>query len=337
MFHQSGEPEDVLRIAEVPSPVLAGDGVVVEVTCSPIQPADLAFIRGQYRIRPEFPQVAGLEGSGTVVSTAVERGFGVGTRVAFRCPGAWAERVLVPLSRLAEVPPGVPDLIACQFSLNPITAWALLAVAGCESGDWILLTAAASTVSNLVGAIARHRRVGVIGLVRGDAAAAQSRSAADHVFSTQDPDLLERVATATAGRMATALIDSVGGPTLPGLFGCLSQGGRIVAYGVQDREPAHVTNAMLIYSNLTWIGFGIDHWLSKSTPVEVSRIRNELWALIQSGVLSLPAAAVYDLDSIPEALVANSQGGREGKVILRPTGDRAGLPLSYISAVMGFM
>ena len=27
--------------------------------------------------------------------------------------------------------------------------------------------------------------------------------------------------------------------------------------------PAAVTNAMLVYGNLTWIGFGIDRWLAR--------------------------------------------------------------------------
>jgi NADPH:quinone reductase-like Zn-dependent oxidoreductase len=39
----------------------------VRVTARPIQPADLAFVRGQYRLRPAFPQTPGLEGAGVVV------------------------------------------------------------------------------------------------------------------------------------------------------------------------------------------------------------------------------------------------------------------------------
>ena len=33
---------------------------------SPIQPADMLFIEGRYRFKPEFPQTAGLEGAGII-------------------------------------------------------------------------------------------------------------------------------------------------------------------------------------------------------------------------------------------------------------------------------
>ena len=69
VFDRAGEPGDVLRLVEraVPEPV--GDQVLVKVAARPIHPADLAFIRGQYRVRPQFPQSAGLEGAGVVVSS----------------------------------------------------------------------------------------------------------------------------------------------------------------------------------------------------------------------------------------------------------------------------
>src|SRR5262249_62209152 len=61
---------------------------------------------------------------------------------------------------------------------------------------------------------------------------------------------------------------SKGGSLVARLFETLSQGARIIAYGVQDRSAAAVTNAMLIYSNLTRQGFGIDRWLEQSGSIE---------------------------------------------------------------------
>ena len=80
-----------------------------------------------------------------------------GLRVASLCPGTWAECAAVPSNRFFEVPPDVSDEAACQISLNPATAWALLEESGAASGDWMLVTATTSTVSNIVGAVA-HRR-----------------------------------------------------------------------------------------------------------------------------------------------------------------------------------
>ena len=190
VFDRPGDPFDVLRVADIDAP--AADGVLVRVAARPIQPADWAFIRGQYRLRPALPQTARLEGAGVVVQT--------GARVAFRWPGAWAEFAAPPAGRLIAVPADIPDEMACQVSLNPVTAWALLREAAAGPGDWVVLTAAASTVSNLVGAIARRRGIRVIGLVRGDAGAASARCTADHVLSSDAPS----VAAAVAGDRRSA-------------------------------------------------------------------------------------------------------------------------------------
>jgi NADPH:quinone reductase len=315
-FKQAGEPANVLETTELAAPKADGQRVLVKVAARPIHPADLAFIRGQYRVRPTFPQIAGLEGVGTVVDGPGDSLFAPGARVAFRTPGTWAELAAVPAERLLMVPDGIPDDVACQISLNPLTAVGLLAEAAVAPGDWILLTAATSTVSNLVASIAQARGVGVIGLVRGAATQARARCRADHVLSVDEPDLAAAITALTGGRPISAILDSVGGPILPKLFATLAAGARIVAYGVQDRAPAAVTNAMLIYSNLTWSGFGIDRWLSLTPPDVRSRLIDEIWALLRNGTLDLPVASSHPLAEFQAALAADAKPGRTGKVLL---------------------
>lgn len=315
VFERAGEPDQVLRLDDVSEPEPRAGEQLVRVTARPIHPADLSFIRGQYRIRPSFPQAAGLEGLGVVLGHGRAGRFAPGTRVAFRWPGSWAEVAAIPEHRLITVPDDVPDEMACQISLNPLTAWGLLDEAEVEPGEWLLMTAGASTVSNLVAAIARSRGIHTIGIVRGDAAQGAARSAAEHVFSAQDSQLLSRVGAAT-GDAAAALLDSVGGPFIPKLFPALKAGARIIAYGVQDREPAAVTNAMLIYGNLTWKGFGIDRWLMTRARGELSSALGSLWELIRRGALPLPVESIFALSAFREALAADARRGRQGKVLL---------------------
>ena len=314
VFDQPGEPDQVLKLAEVPAPSLRAHEQLVQITARPVQPADLFFIRGQYRIRPNLPQVAGLEGVGVVVDGPTGP-FANGTRVAFRWPGSWAELVAVPAERLIPVPQDIPDAAACQISLNPLTAWALLDDTGATAGDWALLTAGASTVSNLVAAIARAGGIRTIGIVRGEAASAAQRSAADHVFSVRDSRLLSKISGVSGGKV-TALLDSIGGPIVARLIPALAPGAKIIAYGVQDRKPAAVTNAMLIYANLVWKGFGIDWWLSRLAPGTLNPILSTLWDLIRRDALPLPVHARFPLTELREALAADAQAGRRGKVVL---------------------
>jgi NADPH2:quinone reductase len=316
VFDRAGVPEDVLHLSDIASPPLAPGEALVSVAVRPINPADLAFIGGQYRIRPAFPQAAGLEGMGIVLDAGSNAGVQRGSRVAFRWPGSWAEVVSVPVSRLIDVPADIPDVSAAQMSLNPITAWALLDSAGVCKGDWIVLTAAMSGVSNLVGILARQRGVRVIGVVRGDAKEGASRCTADGVFSSDDPGLVDAIIAATGNLRAAALIDSVGGPLAAQLFGILAPGARVIAYGVQDRAAAQITNAMLIYSNLTWQGFGIDRWLTQQSAVRMMEIYDDLWPMVRKGTLKLPVASTHSLEAFGDALSANALPSRDGKVLL---------------------
>lgn len=104
VFDRAGEPDQVLRLDDVSEPEPRAGEQLVRLTARPIHPADLSFIRGQYRIRPSLPQVAGLEGIGVVLGRGRTGPFAPGTRVAFRWPGSWAEVSAVPEHRLITVP-----------------------------------------------------------------------------------------------------------------------------------------------------------------------------------------------------------------------------------------
>jgi len=71
-----GKPESV-RVEEVPVPRPGPGEVLVRVISSPINPSDLAFLRGLYGFKKPLPALPGFEGSGTVV----EAGSGAMPRV----------------------------------------------------------------------------------------------------------------------------------------------------------------------------------------------------------------------------------------------------------------
>jgi NADPH:quinone reductase len=316
VFEHVGSPDEVLQVADIPPPELRNGQVLVKVNARPVQPADSFFIRGQYRLKPNFVQIAGLEGAGVVIDGG-RSSIPKGARVAFRWPGTWAEFAAIPVERLIAVPDDVPDTVACQISLNPVTAWALLDETSPRAGDWIIVTAGVSTVSALVAGIARHRGVHVIGLVRGNAdGESAKRSAADLVLSIGESDLIERIVRATGEEKAAALLDSVGGPLTAKLFSALKPGARIVAYGTQEREPAPITNAMLVYSNLTWMGFGIDRWLSGLPAEQCARMLEDLWSMIRLASLALPVDSVHPLADFRSALAADANRNRRGKVLI---------------------
>jgi NADPH:quinone reductase-like Zn-dependent oxidoreductase len=93
-------------------------------------------------------------------------------------------------------------------------------------------------------------------------------------------------------------------------------GAKVIAYGVMDARPAEVTNAALIYGNLTWSGFGIDRWLESRQPAALATMHAQLGSLIAGGVLSLPVASRHALAAFAEALAEVTGQRSEGKVLL---------------------
>ena len=137
LFERAGEAEQVIQLRSIPIPDPGPGEVLVRLQAASLHPADRMFIAGAYRSKPVFPQRAGLVGAGVIVRTGATVELPMGTRVAFRHPGAWAEYAVVPAPRLFVVPDAADAEAAGQFALNPITAWGLLETAGVVAGDWL--------------------------------------------------------------------------------------------------------------------------------------------------------------------------------------------------------
>lgn len=309
LFERTGEAEQVVQLRELPIPVPGPGEVLVQVQAASLQPADRMFIGGAYRHRPLFPQRAGLVGAGIVTQCGDGVGLEPGTPVAFRHPGAWGEFCVVPAARLFLVPEGVGMADASQFALNPVTAWALLDTACVGSGDWLAVNAARSNVATMVRALAGARGVHVADIP------GQRAAGADGGHAT----ISEALLTATGGESIAAVLDAVGGPQMLEVLPTLRQGALIVSYGLLEQAPAPVRNADLIYKNLTWIGFGIDHWLARHAAKRDAMLR-ELWEAIVTQALPLPVRARFPLVRLHEALRAEAAGG-VGKVLLMLAGD----------------
>src|SRR5215467_9728178 len=64
-----GAPEEVARCVEVPDVGAPGPGeVVFDVIAFPINPADVSFCRGTYRLKPPLPATPGAECVGRVTT-----------------------------------------------------------------------------------------------------------------------------------------------------------------------------------------------------------------------------------------------------------------------------
>lgn len=316
VFGRAGRAEDVLQVRDIPPPVPAAGQVLIEVAARPIHPADFMFIAGRYRVAPVYPQTAGFDGVGRVVACAPGVDDSLrGKRVAFRHPGAWAELAVAPASHVYPVPDGIPDEVACQFPLNPLTAWGLLAECQLPPGARILATAGRSVLARTLAALARRRRLELVLLVREGTEQVAIDAADGRILgrgaavSDALHDVLER------GRFH-AVLDAVGGAATASLIEAIEPRGRLISYGVLDDSDITLRASTLLAKNLTWSGFGINAWLAGATPQQLADARTELWTLLGEHPELVPVIARFPLGEVDAAVLRVRGDKSPGKVIL---------------------
>jgi NADPH:quinone reductase len=314
-FEQTGEPSQVLTLKEIEKPKPGLHEVRIKMLGSPFNPADELFIKGQYRIKPLFPQTAGLEGAGIIDSVGEGVDLQAGSLVAFLSGKAWAEYVIVPVHNIFSLPEDFLIDKAAQFSLNPITAWGLLEEVALKENDWLLVTAGNSTVSKIITQLATERKINIILTVRNQKYSDELKSlGAKAVINVTEEQITKRVSEITNGAGANGILDSVGGKTGSELFHSAAVNGKIIIYGLLSADKAEFSNATIIYKNLTIKGFGIRGFLESLSPEKRNEMRQSLIEIIGKESFRLNVAASYPLEKFNEAISDYHKGG---KIIFR--------------------
>src|SRR6516162_6753354 len=211
IFRETGEPKSVLKLEEVPTPLLVPGQALVRVLLTPINASDLHMVRGRYGYQPELPASPGIEAVGIVEAIGPSvQGPRVGTRVVFVDRwNTWREQIVCPADKLVPVPDVLDDAAAAASYINPLTAWALTrSTHKLQEGDWLLQTAAASSVGKFVLQLAQQYRFKTINVIRRrDQEAIIRNLGGDEVICTADEDLRTGLQELTTGKGLERAID----------------------------------------------------------------------------------------------------------------------------------
>jgi NADPH:quinone reductase-like Zn-dependent oxidoreductase len=328
IFRETGEPKSVLELVEIPTPPVTYGEALVRVLLSPINASDLHMVRGRYGFQPDLPASPGIEAVGIV--EAVGPGVqspAVGTRVIFiHTWNTWREQIVCPADKLVPVPDGLDDSAAASSYINPLTAWALTVSAHkLKEGDWLLQTAAASSVGKFVLQLAQQHRFKTINVVRRREQESIVRNLkGDEVICTADEDLRARLQELTSGKGIDHAIDCVAGEIGAEIARNLAPGGTMLVYGAlsshRQTDPAKFLMPLfaprLIYSTATVRGWWLPRWVPSQPLTEIRAATSELLAMLTKGALTPPASVRYPVKSFQEALsLADGEAGQE-KVLL---------------------
>jgi NADPH2:quinone reductase len=256
----TGRPGEPLALAEVTDPVAGAGEVLVAVDAYSVNRGEMFFLNGVYGTPAQAGWRPGQDIAGTVLQAAPDgSGPAPGTRVVGHPEGAgWAERAVVPVSRLAELPDEMPAAVAAALPLAGLTALRLVRAAGNLAGRRVLLTGASGGVGHYLTELAAGNGAQVTAVT---SAAGRSRRLAERGAEAVVLDVSDAVGP------FEVIMESVGGKTFTAALAKLASGGTVLWYGQAGLEPPVLDFfALLPITPFTLRHF--PHWASDTTDAQ---------------------------------------------------------------------
>lgn len=244
-FHQLGGPEN-LRIEDEPTQQPGEGELRLRVQAVGLNRAESMYMHGRYFEQPELPSRIGYEAAGVVeaVGPGVDLKL-VGQRVS-TVPGysqnrygVLGEEAIVPASSVQSYPAKLTPAEGASIWMQYLTAYGALVLFGkVQPGEFVLITAASSSVGLAAIQIARAEGAVTIATTRRSAKKQELLNlGADHVIATEEEDIVERVKDITGGKGARIVFDPIAGSFVEKLAECAASGGTLFEYGRLSPEP----------------------------------------------------------------------------------------------------
>lgn len=317
-----------LRCAEVPSPMLGEDEVMVQVHAAGVNLLDSKIRDGEFKLILPYrlPLVLGHDVAGVVVEVGSRvRQFKPGDEVYSRPDdfriGTFAEYIAVKEASLAIKPKALSMEEAASIPLVGLTAWqALIETANLKKGQKVFIQAGSGGVGTFAIQLAKHVGATVAtttssantDLVRGlgaDVVIDYKKDDFEKVLQGYDVVLHSQDATALEKSLRAlkpgGTLISISGPPDPAFASGIGapwfvrSAVRLLSYGVRKRA----IRRDLKYSFLFMKASG--HQLS------------EITSLIDGGAIRPVLDRVFSFDSTNEAMAYVEKGRAKGKVVIR--------------------
>lgn len=317
--HRHGGPE-VLSYEEVELGRPGPGEVHVRNRALGLNFVDVYFRSGAYA-PPSLPFIPGNEGAGEVISVGEGvQDFSPGDRVAYvETLGSYAQERLVPAHFLVHLPNDIDFETGAAMMLKGLTAQALLRRSfRVESGQTILMHAAAGGVGLILTQWARHLGATVIGTVGSPEKAELARAnGCDHVIEYGREDFVARVREITKGEGCHVVYDGVGKATFPGSLDCLRPLGTFVSFGSSSGpiEPFDITLLMKKGSLYATWQLLFTHLARREDVLAMSR---ELFDVVAGGAVKIPVHARLPLAEAAEAQRRLEARETTGATVLLP-------------------
>jgi NADPH:quinone reductase-like Zn-dependent oxidoreductase len=293
---------DVLKIEEVPRPVVGADQVLVKVKATGINPGEASIREGRLEkmFPTTFPSGEGSDFAGIIEEAGEDvAGFAVGDEViGFNHDrSAHAEYVLSDANHIVYRPANVSWEQGGALFVAGTTAWASVKAVSLKPGDTVVVSGAAGGVGSIAVQLAKNSGANLIGL----AGEGNHQWLKDHgvIPVAYGEGIAERIQTA-ANDKVDAFIDTYG------------QG--YVELALKMGIPADRINTIIDFEAAAKHGVKAEG-SQKAANIEVL---GDLAGLIAAGKLDIPIAKTYPLDGVREAFIELEKRHTRGKIVLIP-------------------
>jgi putative PIG3 family NAD(P)H quinone oxidoreductase len=313
-----GGPE-VLTIRHIPDPVTGPEDIVVDVSATALNRADLLQRRGLYPGPKTAHEVPGLEFAGTVAEVGQAVGqWRVGDAVmGIVGGGAYAEKLAIHERQAMPVPASVPLADAAAIPEVFLTAYdALVVQGGLTSGRWALVHAGASGVGTAAIQIAKALGARVIVTASASKLDRCRAIGADVAVDYASEDFVDRVAQATGGGGVDVVLDVIGAEYTVGNIKALRVGGRIIQVGLMGGQTVELPLGLLLPKRASLIGTVL-----RARPLEekialTQRVVAELLPRFDDGSVVPVIDSRFRFDDVARAHAYMESNANVGKILI---------------------
>jgi NADPH:quinone reductase-like Zn-dependent oxidoreductase len=321
-IHEDGGPE-VLRFEDAPDPSAGPGEVLVRLRAASLNRLDLWVRRGLPSV-PK-PRILGADGAG-LVEAAGEGvdGMELGTRVVINpglehgdritvigehMDGTHAELIAVPATNVYPLPEKVSFEDAAAFPLVFETVHRMLvARAGLEAGEWVLVWGVGSGIGSASLAIAKALDAHVLATSSSPEKLRRATElGADAVANHSDEDVVAAAKELTDGRGVDIVVEHVGEATWQRSLQAARAGGRITVCGATTGPNPPAALHRIWWRQLTILGSTMGRRADFEAALD----------LVVSGRARPIVDSVFPLADARAAHERLESGDQFGKVVLR--------------------
>ena len=324
-MQRTGNPADVLTLADLPTPKPAEGEVTVDIEYAGLGFADLLLIRGEYQVAMPLPAVPGSEFVGRVAAAGPGTTLTPGTRVLGLSRwghGPLADTNLAIENQVEPIPDELPGPETVSLVGNYVTAHLALHRRGrLQPGEFVVVHGAAGGVGAAAVQLAKAAGATVIAADLGaDRAKTCLAIGADVAVDSTDPGhLTDAVREHTGGHGADVVLDMVGGDLFEAARRYIAHEGRIVVVGFTSGTIQQQRVNQLLLRSFAVLGVNALTVLEQYPAVHAVA-RRAVVDLLAQGVIAPPVAAVRPLAELVELLDALAAHTVTGKAVIHVQG-----------------